>query len=1319
MDFSINNFNLKQNKINFKGMEGAYSANSTSVYKFIAPPHKRNEKVFLEIVSLNPDDETASFKKPASGKIYRQKFKDDDTCEIKQESIRKQSSGLAYRYVIENEETGETRYELDQFKKMPIGPKGTMMNVIEQGQYYGISPKGGAMRHSFLDSDVKLDASQQKIERNKEFVRNHFNKLSGNISGLNWLLKNSKELEPYRYFMTTPDIGADKVSSHKYWPTNNYQCSDLDAFKEFNFELFKRGKGYVADGAFTSQGLQSPLSQHVFKWGKESPFYNMLKIDGDISIGVLPDESEIKSENPYNHIGVRLVNPKGKDYDNTKGTYIQFYDDRLLSPEKQIDGQFHFDYDTAPEDHYEITTHQDSIQPYAFEIKPRGDKFDAFEGKRAILLKDIKNVNDFLKFPNFTIAEKNKVTGINCWDGNVDMIKMNLSNPQNARKENVEGCNAARNYIFGVATYWTETVQSNLILETAKLNNAEKAEVASKNNISETRYEEIKKSINNPDSAEDAFNSLVLRQNKTATDYIRSFPLQTLETNDELSAIFAQPNFQDKLLASGFHNTEERLHSIFDETIEKVLPDNYKDNHEYRAYVIKTYANEILRHTFASAMRENSINEDGTINKKELQKVTLRLLANGSPETPEEEVNKVIDAINKGLEKTNLVPLQKRISDELKDISLEDFKLSEAIVLQGKGGLNWRFDAAKDVGDLDAVRDGKVTFSQVWDDIKGVETFWTEFVARIRKCNPASYVINEITSLSEFSGGNDKQKQIDYDPKLAKIYNSLSPEEQAIQENQLKTTKQFQFLSKTNSTTTSEFSRGFNQFSEFAGTNPEKNKLDRIPGDVAYIKEIMERLAFYDQPNSVIFSHMFICNHDKPSVLHTLPLDIKIFQTSDLTSLSKKDKEDITNLTGIQEKDFDILCPKAVSVGLVMEKTIEKGKYTNEEKAALKKSLRNLVNGMKTDNDKPNFKRAESFGVKPYEITIGDLFKGAGMYDEDKVLDFHYAMLKDSMVYYERLWQVMNACIGTPTLFGGNEFAQTGYETPSKNVYLGIRNEVLHHLKDDKRYKDFYTKMYNSADLYQKPGLSALRDGTPISLEMTYNPAAEKVNGAIQNAAKLANVKPKTAETFARKILGFLNSNDALYTSNDKYKRLTIDSFENKLNLSNDKEYEALLKKLNIKGGDVKLFKQNSTLYFNLARKIKKLNSETPINMWPLYKKDSTGSQVISIITDLGMPKELACNTTPKKVINSGVNPISLKEKNGRCPIENGTILGYCGSQQLEANEVFAVYNDAITICKKDGNGTLTPATTINPKTKMEEPKKIILNDTVATFYVI
>ncbi|MBQ8636214.1 hypothetical protein IJ425_08700 [bacterium] len=1303
MDLSINKLNQTKKNVNFKGLEGAYNINSTPVFKFIAPPHKKNEKVYLEITPLQPDKKTAGYKKPKKETIESIQFREDDILELNQEMVRRLSSGFAYRYKIVDSSTKQSRYEVDSFKTMKINDNNEVMNVIEQGRMYGISPKGGTMRHSFLDSDVRLNSSQNGIQRNKEFVRNHFNKLGGSINGLLWMLKNTDELEPYRYFMTTPDIGVDKVSSHRYWPSNQYQCSDFDVFKDFNFELFKQGKGYIADGAFTSQGIQSPLVQHVLKWGEESPFYNMLKIDGKISLGVLPDVSAIDGVDPYQHIGVRLVNPKDKNYDKNKPTYIQFYDDRLLSKQKQNDGKLHFDYDASPQDHYEITSHQDSVQPYAFEINPNDKKIKAFEGKNAILLKDLKNPYDFLTFPNFTIEQKNKVAGATCWDGNVDIIKMNLSNPNTAKKANVEGFRNAREYLFGVATYWSEAIQGHLILETAKIKNEKTLkEIALKNDITPTRYEKIKNGLNN-------FDSLVLKEGKTAQDYVAQFPLQSLETSEELSAIFAQPQFLEELL---YGQTQDDIAAIFDSTINNALPKEYKNDEQYKAYVAKTYGNEILRHIYTSALDIDAIDDKGTINTDKLKKVTLKSIERHASSSPREERSQVISHI-----KSNLIPegtsaLQKRMKSELKNISLDDFKLAEAIVLQGKGGLNWRFDAAKDIGDLDAVRDGKKTFNQIWNGdlgTPGVQAFWSEFVSRIKAHNPSAYIINEVTSLGEFCDYNNPKSLRQFDPQLAEAYLSLPDSEKRYERHPIYA-KQVQFLDTTNSTTTSEYSKGFNAFSKFAGVNPEKEMNAQgndyastrlSAGDLGALKTAMDSLMQFNQPNSAIFSHMFVSNHDKPSVLHTLPLNMSIYMAKDLNTLNAKDKEAITQLTG-GRTDFDNICAKAAGVGLAMKKVIENSdKYSKKEKEALLQSLENLVNGKKTKTDKPNYKRAESFGIKPYEITIGDLLKGAKMYSENNVLDFHHEMMQDSMTYYERMWQVMNSCVGTPTLYGGNEFVQTGYETPSKNVYLGIRNEILHHLKSDKRYKAYYENMFAISGLYQKPGLSALRNGTPISLKLVSNldKEEEKLKQEINALADKTGIHPGKLNYLATQVVNYIDSERSLQkTSDGSFKNETFEELKTRISSNKEKASNIISKTLGIKNEDNnhEFFKKGIKEVFEAAQKIHDLRSKEKISMWPIYKKDSTGSQVVSVITNLGLPNKKASFESNPQPINHSVNSIPLVDDKGICPFENGTKLTKISPYGDNKTAGFVVKNGAIV---KENGGKFT------------------LNDTVSIFY--
>lgn len=1314
MDFSINKIEATKNKkINFKGLEGAYNVKSIPVFKFIAPPHSKNEEVHLEFVFLHPDETTGGYHEPDLKNVNTLPFKEDDTIQISQKKFRDISSGFAYRYkIVDKNNPSKVRYDVDSFRTIEA-KDGSIMNVIEQGNFYGISPKGGTMRHSFLDSDVVLNESQTGIEYKKDFVRNHFNKLGGNIKGLTWLLKNTDELDNYTYFMTTPDIGMDKVSSHRYWPSNQYQCSDLDNFKEFNFELFKRGKSYVADGAFTSQGLQSPLVQHVLKWGKQSPYYNMLKIDPNsaLSLGVLPDIDTPDGQEAYKHIGVRVINKKNSpDYDRKKPTYIQFYDDRLLSTKKQIDGKLHFDYDSTPDDHYEITTHQDSVQPYAFEVDPNDSRMRMFKNQNAVLLTEIDDVDAFLTFSNFKIDSKNKVGGATYWDGNVDIIKMNLSNPNKQDPKNVQGYRDARDYLLGVASYWTETVQSHLILETAKMDEKNIKDVALANGVTPERFDGIKKTLS-------AFNSIVTGEKQKHTlDYILEFPLQSLETSEELSAIFAQKEFKKELLTP---QMLDRLTKIFNDTINGAIPEQYKDNKEYRAYVEKTYGNEILRHIFASALDTRAI-VSGKIDLNVLKDVTLKSIETHPSNSPKDEISQVVAKIKSGMSEKSTAALQKTMKEELKNISLDKFKLAEAVVLQGKGGLNWRFDAAKDIGDLDAVRDKTAKLTDIFNGemrYPGVQDFWGEYIKNIRKYHPAPYIINELTAMGEFAPIGDDIKdnpeavlQVyrDYDEQMAQAWVKAGrPDEY---EKKPVYSKQVDFLNKTNSTTTSEYSKGFNAFSVFAGVDPEHemdpNKFastKKKAGDLYKLKKCMEELMIYNQPNSAIYSHMFTNNHDKPTIIHTLPLNMSVFMAKDLEQLDEDTKKQIQDLTG--EKNLKKVCPQAAGVGLAMKKTIdelysgEKNKATREK---LYTSLRNLVNGKKTPTSQPSYKRAESFGVKPYEVTIVDLLKGADMYSEDNFLKFHGTMLHDSMAYYERLWQVMNACVGIPTLYGGAEFAQSGYETSSKNVYLGCRNQILHNLKEDKKYghKEYYDKMAQTSSLYQKPGLKALRNGAPISCQMIDEAASirKEISELYQQQAKKNNINEGALKYFIGQIEAYFAQKDAL-TSEELFQKLesiksdkkALSEFlEKTLSISTDnKNHEVFASAIDAIEETLKMKKELN----------KELENADKTQIWPVFKKDGKASQTLSIVTNLGLPYGKASfeeTQQAQKPISYMVKDgkIEIKDSKGRCPmvIPDGYELRRFGS-----DEVYEIVDGAL----KPKNG-----------------KNFYLNDTVTTFYL-
>ena len=543
MDLSINK--IKQSKApNFKGVKGDLNSKGTPVFRFSTPSYKLDETPYLEITFLQKKyNEQGVIDSDKYVPLFttEEPFDGQTTIEIPQDKVKELGiDAFAYRYVFVNQKNNQKRIALDSTKTTYIDKD--KKNLIEIGDNFGLTPAGGAMYHVFIDSagyDVEnLD------EKTKNFIRTHANKLGGSIKGLTYLLKNGY-FDSYKYIISNPDIGLDLTSPHGYWPNNQYRCSNLEDFKDFNFELFKRGKGYVADGAFTSQSLQSPLVQHVLKWGKQSPFYYMLKVNDKMQLGVLPENQEA-----LKNVGIRLINsPYNKNYNKEKPTLIQFVDDRLLDEKQKRNTTEPINkYGISnPKDHYDSVGYNDTIHPFYFEIQP--DEFDKklnmFNGKNYIKLEDLSSdeQEQLFAFPGGDLTSRYLAQEATFWDGNVDIIKMNLSNPNTAIPEEIEGFKAARNYLLGVATYWTETVQADLLKRTAKLSEDEILQIAQNGKLLEDEFNAIKQEIEKGE-----YESHVLKQAKSIEDYVKEFPLQSLETSPELSAIFSEPQFKSELL---------------------------------------------------------------------------------------------------------------------------------------------------------------------------------------------------------------------------------------------------------------------------------------------------------------------------------------------------------------------------------------------------------------------------------------------------------------------------------------------------------------------------------------------------------------------------------------------------------------------------------------------------------------------------------------------------------------------------------------------------------------------------------------------------
>ncbi len=1253
MTFSINNNGgfkpIENKKISFTGSKPEYDDMNNAVERFILPVSlKSGETAILEVADLTKVKKGEKWVWDKEN-VRSYNFNGQDVLDINQDEF---TDAYAYRYKIIDDKQNKSVI-LDKSRSGFVGD--TKWNMVVRGQNEGITPAGGSMYHVFIDSEGKYDSKTKKLNSDPNFVRNHFNKLGGSIGSLIYLLDNTDEFEPYRYIISTPDIGVDPTSSHKYWPNNSYQCGNMQDFKDFNWKLFEQGKGYVADGAFTSQSLQSPMVQHVLKWGKLSPLHNMLKIDAKPSLGILPDDVADDESEAFKHIGIRLVNPKGENYDKSKATYIQFYDDRLSSPRQISSDKLITSYDTPnPKDHYDITTHQDSIQPFYFEISPDDPKLKEFGSKKSMLCKDIKDLDNFLTFPNYKISTKGNASGATYWDGNSDIIKMNLSNPKPGTEK---GFKDARNYLYGVASYWTEMVQSDILLRTAQSRDEKKREIASKNDID---YDTLV-------AFSGVAESNILRQNKTVSDYVSEFPMQSMETSPELSAIFLQKEFKNEFLNN---EVQDILTKYVDEVITNAIPKEFENNEEYKTYAVKTLSNTILRSLFANAMNKKAIDEDGNINLAQLKQVTLNSMLTHTPSTPADEREQVVKYINKGLDKTLddiyfKQDLILKAKEALNHVSLEDFRVADSLILQAKGGLNWRFDAAKDIGDLDAVRSQNgVSFNDVWNGKGGVKEFWGEFIKNVKDYNPSAYIISEITNLWEFYSDNPEKAQFDI--------TGMDPDE-----------LEQHFLAETGSTTSSNYSTYFNNLSAFVGVDPE-NGYNRAgsAGNINALKSNVDQFIDKNQANAIILSHSFTNNHDKPTILHTLPLDMQLFLFNDKTGF-KEDaplseapqeyKDLATKITGGRD-DYAWISAKAIAVADAMLKAINEANLSEDDKVKLREAVKYLANGQKDKNSEYSLKRANAYGYLPYEVTIKDLIRMAGVEDEDgsKLQEIHYTMMKNPMKMQEGLWEMMNAIPGIPTLYNGTEFAQTGYETPSKNMYLGNRNPILHEMKEKEGYKQYYKKMNAISGLYKEPGMSATRNGYPVSLNVSDSSGASFPEGT--NMGALNYMVSQILENGGVEALRrFIDNND-----------LSDSSIENTFHIDGSNNNHENFRKM-LEEGTIEKALVNPTL-----------------QLWPIFKYDDKGSKTISVVTNYNIPRNQSAKDFKGTSAQTSTKEIMIRDDNGSSPLEEGTTL----FRKVYSEKYGKFIDDDVVYKVKDG------------KIVTQNGEDITIDDTVLNFYV-
>jgi len=631
----------------FQDDKGEYS------YRFYLPPVKEGATVKLELAKFGKD-KNGNYSKYLESLDYIQPEKKDNYFNCSFDDLNLQNKKdkklneknkdfvIAYRFKINDQNyLDSTLLTSDMQWNIATPPSRPVLE--EARSMYHIMPD--------LMLSKKTEKENPKIY---DARRTHSNKMGGNIDGIvgtdadgNWDGSRLDYMDKLgvKRILSTPIFGQDNISSHGYWTTNPYQITDslgdISKFKKLNTELFKKGMGWIADGAFVNEGLEGIHLEHISKWGTQSPYIDWLNTfsfpDKPFKFGILPKKEDVNNEN----LGIRLINAdyklhvdeNGKEKwipnkrDDKKPSYVQIYDKRLASRE-QINGEKEVDseglirnyHSKNSEDSNKINDYMDSVIPYKFKIKPDevNQKFKNWEEAKKLTAEEKKEEPKFLNFlaewTNFAAVSSDSDGGTTLWVGNKDIsklrfmiteedkkaIKFNYGEKAEEKLKKVENSiNQVQDNIVQVGEFWTNEVAKTLQTYTAKeLAGATDAKSYAKKlnekiksgELPQAALKLIKKNKDGSVESPVIQNLLKGKYNlKTApapqniTDGLMSYPLDAIEFNSGMSSILGSPYI--KKLASEENQIGKSRYEIFEDQQKS----GYKDiPEEFRAVYQET-----------------------------------------------------------------------------------------------------------------------------------------------------------------------------------------------------------------------------------------------------------------------------------------------------------------------------------------------------------------------------------------------------------------------------------------------------------------------------------------------------------------------------------------------------------------------------------------------------------------------------------------------------------------------------------------------------------------------------------------------------------
>lgn len=333
-------------------------------------------------------------------------------------------------------------------------------------------------------------------------------------------------------------------------------------------------------------------------------------------------------------------------------------------------------------------------------------------------------------------------------------------------------------------------------------------------------------------------------------------------------------NRVNKLYANELKFFAEDVLAEVNKTSEEPLFDADNNYTEYGEYVAELLGSRITKYALLKSLAGDKLKfkilPDGalTYDYKSIKSNTSLKALGINASSPEEEAEILENKIHQGLKKLNKQDIENvanSIKETIKGTDVNSFRLAEALVERSGLGLDFRLDAAKDVMDMDSVRNRIADFNDVWTELI---SFWKKFVQGIKSVNPHSYIVAEMTDVNTVSGAT-------YGANLACPYNGWtninSPKFNGEPDAMTK------FFIETGITSEAAYSYFFTELLTSFSADFEKgnNKCD-------FHDDFKKKYDLLINSRSVDFLrnlYTFIGNHDKTRTIHGLAIDMALFHS--------------------------------------------------------------------------------------------------------------------------------------------------------------------------------------------------------------------------------------------------------------------------------------------------------------------------------------------------------------------------------------------------------------------------------------------------------